>query len=73
MVGQSMKTFPSHPSSHPEPGGTQQMVVGWRGKNQKLQILDPFLLYGFKKTKHTHQKRENGDFSALALCGGGHS
>lgn len=33
MVGQSMKTFPSPPSSHPEPEEAQWMVVGWRWKN----------------------------------------
>lgn len=33
MVGQSTKTFPSPPSSRPEPGDTQWTVVGQRGKN----------------------------------------
>lgn len=48
MVGQSMKTFPSHQSSHPEPGG-RSLVDGGGSKGKEGERT--FFLIKKKKKK----------------------
>lgn len=77
MVGQSTKTFPSRPSSHPEPGDTQADGGGLKVKelnrSPSPRILHPSL-------EQTYQGWERGVRGVggvascfWSLCGGGHS
>lgn len=77
MVGQSTKTFPSRPSSHPEPGDTQAAGGGLKVKelnrSPSSRILHPSL-------EQTYQGWERGVRGVggvasrfWSLCGGGHS
>lgn len=60
MVGQSMKTFPSHQSSHPEPGGRSLVDGGGsKGKEGKRTF---FLI---KKKKKKEKKDPCGPFTHL--------